>query len=178
MHSFRRTAVISAWRALPALSLFLLMLLPHAASAQGSRLIQVLPPFAMIAVVYWAVEHPRRLGLKSVFLFAVLQDVITGAPLGLSALVWLSLCALAAKARKDVREQGFIVLWVFAAVALLSAQILSWLLLSFYTQMLFPLSPVLLQWCLGVLFYPALHAMFLALEKRFHRRYWFVLKAT
>jgi rod shape-determining protein MreD len=48
------------------------------------------PTLALIAVYHWAIYRPNLLPLTAVFALGLLQDILSGAPLGVYALVFLS----------------------------------------------------------------------------------------
>lgn len=76
------------WPLLPAATVFLgafLTLLPFGLVAG----LVVTPAFALVPLYYWTTHRPGLLPAPSVFGLGVVQDLVTGGPLGLWAVVFL-----------------------------------------------------------------------------------------
>lgn len=79
-----------------------------------------MPDFVALALVFWTIHQPRRVGVASAFLFGILVDIHQGALLGQHALAYtvLSYLAIAIHRRLlwfGVPSQAFQVLPLFAA---------------------------------------------------------------
>lgn len=177
MTDYRRQFVFFLWHALPGL-IVIGMMLPLTLPGGLGGLTQVAPPLPLLALYYACLEHPRRINYRFTFCLALLNDVFMALPLGLSPLMWMAARYALIRLRAGVREQGFLVAWALLAVLLAAALFLQWAALSVYHRHAYAVLPILMQWSLGVLLYPALHHFFHALERSFHRRWWFMLKAT
>jgi rod shape-determining protein MreD len=170
---FRRDAVRRLWQSLPFLTI-LLLLLPETLPRYGGTMEEVLPPLALMAMVYWCLHQPARLGYGAAFAAGLLQDFIMGSPPGLDAVLWLLARYVLLKERKRMREQGFVAEWIFLALLLLAVQFLHWLALGFIGAIWYPLTPTGMQWIEGVLLYPALHAALHGIERAMSRKYWYL----
>lgn len=171
----RRRSVMALWHALPMITV-VLALIPLALPKYITSVTEVLPPLPLLVVFYWCMEHPKRLGYRGVFAAGLMYDAIVATPFGLSALLWGVFRYLLMSARKDVREQGFIVGWGYLALLLLAALGAQWGVMSLFYGRSYHLGPVLLQWCLGALLYPSAYMLLYTIERQFHRRWWFMLK--
>lgn len=172
---FRRRRVIALWQLLPAASLWLL-LLPSGLPKYAFALTEILPPLPLLAIFYWGLARPGKIGLPLVFVLGLVQDALLTTPFGSTAMLWLLFRYLVMRQRKDIAEEGFVATWAACAGLLLVALALQWLLMCYYFRGPMPVLPVFMQWLLGVLCYPAMHALFHRVERMFHRRYWFILK--
>lgn len=138
------------------LAMVLLSAVPWRVSGAGA----ITPWLALMAVHYWSIYRPDRLPYIAVFAVGLLQDAVSGTPLGLSAMVLVLIRALVFTQRRLFRGKPFVVVWaVFAAVAMLAA-VGTWLLMQLYVWQ--PLSPwpVLFQWGATVAAYPVLTWVF------------------
>ncbi len=169
---------MTAWRALPGFTVFAFLLLPQLFAGQAGPLASIMPPLPLLALYYWCVMHPRRIGWQVPLLAGLANDALTGLPFGLSAVLWIAFRFLAARGRQDVHEAGFLVSWAYAALCLLALLLSQWVILTLYHFRAFSAATIALQWLLATLLYPSLHIALYGIEKRFHRRYWFVLKAA
>jgi rod shape-determining protein MreD len=84
-----------------------------------------MPDFVALALVFWSVHQPRRVGIGVAFVFGLLMDVHQGALLGQHALAYtlLSFFAIAIHRRLlwfSVPEQALQILPLFAAAHLVS----------------------------------------------------------
>ncbi|MBT4710871.1 MAG: rod shape-determining protein MreD, partial [Alphaproteobacteria bacterium] len=71
----------------------------------------VTPFLSLMAVYYWSIYRPDLLPPAAVFVLGVLQDILTGGPVGLLALVLLLVQALAVSQRRILLGQAFSVEW-------------------------------------------------------------------
>ena len=65
------------------LMLAILMALPLRLPALST----IMPAFTLIAVYYWAVHKPHLMPLWAVFLIGLVQDLLSGEPLGVAIIV-------------------------------------------------------------------------------------------
>src|SRR5690606_38080766 len=78
----------AARKAVPAaLTLILMLFALTPTSVPG--LSPVMPMFALMSVYFWSIYRPELLGYGAVFVFGLLEDLLTGAPIGSTALVFL-----------------------------------------------------------------------------------------
>ena len=72
----------------------------------------------LMAVYHWAIFRPRLLPAYAVFLAGLLQDILSGAPLGVNALVFLVAYGVVLSQKKFFTGKSFLILWLgFALVA-------------------------------------------------------------
>jgi rod shape-determining protein MreD len=110
-----------------------------------------MPDFLALALVFWTIHQPQRVGIGVAFVFGILIDVHQGAMLGQFALAYtvLSFLAIAIHRRLlwfSVPSQAFQVLPIFAAshVIELSARMLAGGAFPGYLMMLSPVLESLL----------------------------------
>ena len=147
-----------------ALAAVLLAVLPFGVP----RLAVVTPFFALIVVYYWSVYRPDLLPVWAVFLLGLCQDVLTGAPTGLVALVLVLVHALAVSQRRVLLGQTFAVEWAGFLLVAGGATTLAWLLASLWHTALLGPMPFAIQASFTVALYP-LGAWLLAFSARLAR---------
>ena len=83
--------------------------------------------FAFILIFYWSLRNPDSLGYFSIFLAGIINDVVTGIPVGVSSLCYLMLCAVTAYIRNITLSPNFVKDWfsfLFTMILVNSIQVL------------------------------------------------------
>ncbi len=120
----------------------------------------VTPALTMIAVYYWSIYRPDLLPMAAVFAVGVFQDALAGMPLGLTALVLITVQYAVIAQRRFFHGKTFLVeWWGFMLVAPVAAFV-SWLLASLYFGTLVAPRPLGFQLLLSVALYPCLAWLF------------------
>lgn len=79
---------------------------------------ELAPSLVLMAVFYWTVHRPDLMRPWSVFVIGLLDDVLSGAPLGVNALVLLFVHWTIMAQHKAFRGQPFAIVWLgFALIA-------------------------------------------------------------
>lgn len=120
----------------------------------------VFPLFLAMAVYYWSLFGHAFFPLWFVFLMGLLQDILTGLPLGVSALTYSGLWWLVQSQRRYLTKEPFLVIWFGFAVAVSLLGVVTWMVLSLYYATPMPWQDAAVQLILTVLFYPAAHLVF------------------
>ena len=116
----------------------------------------VSPGLALMSVYYWAVSRPELLPAPVVFAVGLFQDMLSGVPAGMNALLLLLAYGITVSQRRVFSGRSFSVVWsgfLLAAAAVGAAQ---WLLMSILAGSLLAPQPVLMQFMLTVALYPVL----------------------
>ena len=83
--------------------------------------------FAYILIFYWTLKNPNLLGYISIFFAGIINDVVTGLPMGVSSLSYLLICVVTAYIRDITLRPNFIQDWIsffFTILVINSLQIL------------------------------------------------------
>ena len=83
--------------------------------------------FVYILIFYWTLRNPDTLGYFSIFLAGIINDVVTGIPIGISSLCYLILCAVTAYIRNITLSPNFVKDWfsfLFTMVLINSIQVI------------------------------------------------------
>lgn len=92
----------------------------------------VAPVLSMMAIYHWTVYRPDLMPAYAVFFIGLLQDILSGLPLGVNALVFSAVYWGVLSQRRFLYGKSFFIVWLgFAIVALLS-QAATWFLVSLF----------------------------------------------
>lgn len=124
------------------------------------------PLLPLVMVFFWSIYGPNYLPAASVFAIGLLQDFLSGGPLGLWPGVYLVTQYLVLSQRSYFlgREQRVVVMgFAFAAAG---AALILWLVMSLMSGALLPVWGLAFQMAMTVVTYPIFSAAF----RRLHRR--------
>lgn len=124
--TFLQTVDLAARKALPA-ALTLVLMLFALTPTYVPGLAPVMPMFALMAIYFWALHRPELLGYGAAFLFGLLEDLLTGLPLGASALVFLATQWIVMRQEKFFHAKPFVVTWFAFVFFALGAAVVRWL---------------------------------------------------
>ncbi|MBK8211701.1 MAG: rod shape-determining protein MreD [Rhodospirillales bacterium] len=92
----------------------------------------VAPLLPLIAVFYWTLYRPDLMPAVAVFAIGLLQDILVGLPIGVSACVLVCVHAAVNTQRRFLAGKSFAILWLGFAVVASAALLLGWLLTCIY----------------------------------------------
>ena len=124
------------------------------------------PIIPLIVVFFWSIYGPDYMPSVSAFFIGLLQDLLSGGPLGLWAGVYLitQYLVLTQRAYFVGREQK--VVWLGFAFAAANACVILWLVMSLMSGVLLPVRALLAQMVATVLFFPVFSFAFGELHRR------------
>jgi len=82
------------------------------------------PGFVLMAVFYWTVHRPDLMRPWAVFLVGLLDDMLSGTPLGVNSLVLLFVHWTIVAQHRVFRGKSFVLIWLAFAMVALGAKIL------------------------------------------------------
>lgn len=106
--------------------LFILNLVNFALPYAG----QVRPLFLLMAIYYWAIFRPTLIPPVMAFMWGLLLDLLSGAPVGLNALIFLIVQWVVRDQRLYLMGQSYVTLWLGFAVTAFAYCFVQWLLFS------------------------------------------------
>jgi rod shape-determining protein MreD len=140
-------------RLLPALStlmLGLLSILPIGVPAWGT----LAPPLMLMAVFYWSLVRPDLMPPTAAFALGLLQDGLTGAPLGSGALVMVLTQWTMRGQQRFLVNRPFTLLWAAFVPVGAAATLMEWLTYTILTVHLAPMGGALIRMALGFVLFP------------------------
>jgi rod shape-determining protein MreD len=132
--------------------LILLSVIPTHIPGYGS----IVPQLALMGIFHWTVFRPDLLPIVAVFAIGILQDALSGAPMGLNTIVYLTVFGVVLGQRRFFLGKTFWVEWLGFSIIAAGAALQAWLLLSAYHVHLLIPGPVFFQYLMTIGFYPLL----------------------
>lgn len=154
-------------RRLTPVGLTLLLVVLNVIPFQVPGFARIVPVFALIAVHHWAIYEPELMPAYAVFLIGVLQDMLSGVPLGVNALVFLAVYGAVVWQRRFFVGKSFMITWLGFAVVGAGAMALSWLLVSAIHLIVVDPRALVYQYLLTLGFFPLLAWVFMRWQQAF-----------
>ncbi len=148
---------------LVAIMLMFIMMVPLRLPNFGT----IAPSIALMAVFYWAVYRPDLVGPIAVGMMGFLQDAISGAPLGMNAIVCLLAYSSVVSQRQLFLAHGFFILWWGFMLTAMIAGLVAWSLHSMLHLDMVPFDPVLYQAAASISLFPAAAWLFGRVQRAF-----------
>jgi rod shape-determining protein MreD len=127
----------------------------------------VTPDFALMGVFHWTVYRPALLPPLFLFVLGVAFDLVTGAPVGLTAMIFLIMRSIVLRQRQFFVGRQFAFVWFGFTLSAGGAVALVWVVGSLFNGVFLDPRPMLLQWVLTVAFYPAVSWCLQRLQRLF-----------
>lgn len=89
----------------------------------------IAPSLTLVCVVCWSAWRPELLPYVAVFAIGLFEDLLRGAPIGLTALILLISAAIIRSQARALNGRPFGILWAVFAVVAMGAGALQWLVL-------------------------------------------------
>lgn len=124
------------------------------------------PIIPLVVVFFWSIYAPDYMPSVGVFFIGLFQDLLTGGPLGLWAVVYLVTQFIVMSQRSYFLGREQQVVWLGFALAALGASLIFWLVMSLMSGVLLPYGGLFAQMAATVLIYPLFGMAF----GRLHRR--------
>ncbi|MEM7171823.1 MAG: rod shape-determining protein MreD [Pseudomonadota bacterium] len=147
----------------------LMLVVASALPLPAPSLSHIMPMLPLIAVFYWAVYKPDLFPLWAVFLIGLVQDLLSGGPIGVSAIAFLSLQAAVNAQRRRFVSASFAKIWLLFSIFSAAAFALMWLLISFSMMLFVDPMPLLFQFLLTVAVYPCFAWLMVRGQRAFER---------
>lgn len=128
--------------------------------------IVIAPTFGLMAVFYWGLYRPDLMPPMIVFLVGLFQDLISGGPLGLWALVYLAVYGVVVSQRLFFIGKAFLAIWFGFGVTILIGGMIAWVVSSLYFGALLSPVSVLVQALLSFILYPVAARIFAFVQQQ------------
>ena len=115
----------------------------------------ITPMYALMAVYFWSIYRPDLLGYGSTFAIGVLEDLLSGTPLGSGALILLLCQRVVFSQQKFFNNKPFGIIWLAFALVALGASLLRWFCVGLVASSGFtPIGEMLTAYLMTVAVYP------------------------
>ncbi len=137
----------------PCLSIFTLMLL-GVVPLHIPALPAIVPALPLIAVFYWTLYRPDLVPAPAVFAAGLLQDILFGLPLGISACMLVLVHAAVTTQQRFFIGKSFGIIWLGFSLVAVAVMALTWLVTCLYHATVIPLDAVVFQTVTTIGAYP------------------------
>ena len=165
---------LSPWQRLDVLArrltpfgLTLLLVMLNVVPTHVPGFARVIPMLALMAVYHWTIYRPELMPAVAVFAVGVLQDLLGGTPVGVYALVFLSVYGVLLSQRRFFVGKSFLITWLGFAVVAAAAAAQAWALVSAFHVTLVDPRPLIFQYLLTLGAFPLLAWLFLSWQQAF-----------
>ena len=121
----------------------------------------IVPAFALMSLYHWAIYRPNLMPFSAVFAIGLLHDLLTGAPVGLFTLVFLTVYGVALTQRRFITGKSFLIYWLGFVMLALGAAVESWVLASIWHVTVLDARPVFFQLLVSAGLFPVFAWVFL-----------------
>ena len=125
----------------------------------------VLPALSLMAVYYWSIFRPDLMPVAAVFAVGLFQDILSGIPLGVHALVFVLVRTAVMSKRRFFLGHSFVTIWWGFALLGAGALALTWEIVSLLNGTLFNPSAVAFQYLLTLALFPCFAWIFTQVQK-------------
>lgn len=143
----------NARRLLPALSTLLLgfvAILPVDIPRWG----EMAPPLMLVGVFYWSLVRPDLMQPATAFVLGLIEDLVTGAPIGSGALVMVLTQWIMRGQQRFLANRPFLLLWAAFLPVVAIATALEWLVYATLTLHAVPILIALARMVLAFVLFP------------------------
>ncbi len=119
----------------------------------------VAPRLGVTAVIFWTVYRPDLFGYASAFFLGTVADLMTGLPLGITALVLVMVRYGVFTRRRYFLRKAFHIVWAEYALVVIAAAVVDWLLAALYLWSYPGLLVHVFQVLLTVALFPAVYCI-------------------
>ena len=127
----------------------------------------VAPLLALAGIFYWTIYRPDLLPPTAVFLCGFVLDLLSGAPLGVSSLVFLLARVVVLPQRRFFVDRLFPFVWGGFTLLAAGAIAFLWVLGSMLTSVMLDMRAASLQWVLTVACFPAVAYLLMRVQRAF-----------
>lgn len=149
---------------LPALIVLLLVLI-GVVPLPLPRFGQVAPTLTLIPVYYWSLHRPNLLPPGVVFGLGLLQDLLSGSAIGVTALIFVVVQWVGRTQGRFVVGKPFILLWWGFLLVAFTAAIAEWLVFCLLNLVLTPIQPAILRACIAIALFPLFAALLMRVDR-------------
>ena len=124
-------------------------------------LARIVPLLSLMAVYYWAVYRSDLFPAYAVFFIGLLQDIFSGAPIGVNAMVFLMVYGVVIWQHRFLFGKSFGIIWLGFTIVAAGAFAMTWVLISLWNFSIVDPRAVFFQYILTVGIFPALAWVFM-----------------
>lgn len=115
---------------------------------------EIAPVLPLMSIYHWAVYRPTLLPIWAVFILGCFYDFLTGMPLGLYVLVFLSVYGAVLSQRRFIIGKSFLIYWLGYTIIAFGAAAESWLAASLWYFSLLNIETIIFQYLVSLGIFP------------------------
>ena len=118
------------------------------------------PMIGIVCIYYWIINRPDIFNLLSVFVLAIINDIISSAPFGANLLCFLVMYILASNIQRLIFGKPFSIDWYAFMALTLAVFFFKWLIVSVYYRQAMPVVILFFSYGITVAIYPFISFIF------------------
>ena len=127
----------------------------------------IAPALPLMALYYWVIHRPDLLRPSPTFGLGLLQDLLSGTPLGMTSLIYVLVYWVVLTQRRFFLGTSFAILWFGFALIAFGVAFVGWLAYSILNLHLLSPDPALMQALMTVALFPPFGWMFMRIHRAF-----------
>lgn len=127
------------------------------------------PLLALIAIYFWALHSPDLMPAPAVFVVGMLQDILSGVPMGLNTFILLVVYGLVVSQRRFFFGKSFAVLWWGFATLCVVIAAFQWVLTSILSGAAVPPLAIIADYFTTAAVYPLVAYVFVLTHRNILR---------
>lgn len=127
------------------------------------------PFFALMAVYYWALHRPSLLPSGAVFLIGLLQDFLSGGPIGQNAAILILVHFIAVSQARFFYNKSFLVVWWGFMMVALGVALMEWLIACLLFSTILAPEPAFYECAMNIAAYPIFGWLFVRVHRTLPR---------
>ncbi len=130
---------------------------------------RISPMLPLIAIYHWTIHRPDLMPPYAVFVIGLLVDFLAGTPVGVNAIVMLTVYGIIYSQRRFFLGKSFPISWLGFLLVSAGAAMLTWIFVStFYVRLIRP-DAMIFQYLVSLAIYPLPAWFFLRWQQIFLR---------
>lgn len=125
----------------------------------------IVPALTLMAVYYWGLHRADLLPAPAVFFLGILQDILSGGPLGVNAVIYLVIYGICVSQRRFFYGKSFLVVWWGFMVVAIGALILEWIMSAIIAETIIVPRPAYYKYLMTIAIYPAVAWLFAQMQR-------------
>ena len=127
------------------------------------------PTFALMAIYYWALHRPSLLPSGAVFIIGLLQDLMSGEPVGQNAGIFVIVYIIAVSQARFFYGKSFFVVWWGFMIVSFGVTCLKWLIAALFASQFLQPEPAAYECAMNVAAYPIFGWLFVQVHRTLRR---------
>ena len=127
----------------------------------------IMPLLPLMAIYHWAIYRSELLPAYAVFFIGLLQDALSGAPIGVHAAVYLAVYGTVLSQHRFFFGKSFLIVWLGFGLIAAVASLAGWLLVSAWNVTIVEPKAVVFQYLVTIGFFPVVGWLFLLWQRAF-----------